>query len=178
MRMRTPLKIVLVGMPGSGKSTFGKALARQLNFAFVDLDETIENGESKSIREIFESEGEGRFRELETDYLGKVLYGVEGFVLSTGGGTPCFNDNMDLINEKSVSVYLDVTNEELLKRLLKDQAGKRPMFAGMDEGEMILKIKNLLAQREAYYLKAKIKLSGDDISTELLISELMSFFRN
>ncbi|PRY87887.1 shikimate kinase [Mongoliibacter ruber] len=176
--MRTPLKIVLVGMPGSGKSTFGKALAMQLNFAFIDLDEAIEKGESKTIREIFEVEGEGRFRELETLYLTKVISGVEGFVLSTGGGTPCFNDNMELINEQAVSVYLEVSHEELLKRLAKDQASKRPMFAGMDRGEIILKLKNLYAQREYFYRRAKIKLSGDDISTELLISELMSFFRN
>ncbi|TVP53022.1 MAG: shikimate kinase [Mongoliibacter sp.] len=176
--MRTPLIIVLVGMPGSGKSTFGKLLARQLNFVFIDLDEAIEAGENKSIKDIFMDHGEGRFRELETAYLKKVLRSAEGFVLSTGGGTPCFNDNMELINERAVSVYLEVSCEELLKRLSKDQTGKRPMFAGMDNGEIILKLKNIFAQREQYYIKSKIKLSGDDISTELLISELMTFFRN
>lgn len=176
--MRTPLKIVLVGMPGAGKSTFGKALAMQLNFAFIDLDDAIEKGEKKSIKEIFQNEGEGRFRELETIYLTKVISGVEGFVLSTGGGTPCFNDNMELINKEAVSVYLEVSIEELLKRLSKDQTDKRPLFKGMDSGEIVLKLKNIFAQREQFYLTSKIKLSGDDISTELLISELISFFRN
>lgn len=176
--MRAPLKIVLVGLPGAGKSTFGRQLARQLNFTFIDLDHLIEQETGKKISEIFAEEGEGKFRELESLYLSKVLEGIEGFVLSTGGGTPCFNDNMELINEKSVSVYLEVSLEELLRRLSKDQLGKRPMFAGLGQGEVILKLKNLLASRETYYLQAKIKLSGDDLSTEHLMSELMAYFRS
>jgi shikimate kinase len=176
--MRTPLKIVLVGMPGSGKSTFGKQLAQQLNFAFIDLDHVIEKESGKSIAEIFQQDGEGKFRELESLYLEKCLRGVEGFILATGGGTPCFNDNMDLINKESVSIFLDVSLNEIYLRLHKDQSGKRPMFAGLDEGEIILKLKNLLTEREGYYRQAKIKLSGDDISTEHLMSEIMSFFRN
>ncbi|MGY6743159.1 MAG: shikimate kinase [Cecembia sp.] len=176
--MRTPLKIVLVGLPGSGKTTFGKALAKQLNFAFIDLDQVIEQETGNTISQIFEQEGEGRFRELESIYLKKVLEGIEGFILSTGGGTPCFNDNMELINEKGVSVYLDVSLEEIIRRLGKDAFGKRPMFTNLGDGEAILKLKNLLAARENYYMQAKIKLSGDDISTEQLLSELMVFFRN
>ncbi len=176
--MGTPLKIVLVGLPGSGKSTFGKLLAMQLNFVFVDLDHFIEKSTGEKISDIFQNSGEGKFRELETEYLKQVLDGVEGFVLSTGGGTPCFNDNMELINQKAISVYLEVSLSEIQKRLYKDYGIKRPLFAGMDEGEMILKLKNLLAERRSFYDQAKIKLSGEDISTEHLVSELMSFFRN
>lgn len=176
--MRPPLKIVLVGMPGSGKSTFGRMLARELNFVFIDLDHLIEKEEGKLIKEIFEKEGEGKFRELETYYLNQALDNVEGFVLSTGGGTPCFNDNMDLINEKSISVFLDVPMEELQRRLTKDAASQRPMFFGMSTGEITLKLKDLMAIRSTYYDQAKIKLSGDDPSTELLMSELMNLFRN
>lgn len=176
--MGTPLKIVFVGLPGSGKSSLGKKLAKQLNFDFIDLDHLIEQETGKKISEIFAEQGEGSFRELESYYLKKVLDGVGGFVLSTGGGTPCFNDNMDLINEKAVSVYLDVPMEEVLRRLSGDQVGKRPLFAGLGQGEIILKVKNLLASREMYYLQSKIKLQGEDISPEMLISELMTFFRN
>lgn len=176
--MRPPLKIVMVGLPGSGKSSLGKQLAKQLNFVFIDLDHLIEQETGKKISEIFAEQGEGSFRELETIYLNKVLEGVEGFVLSTGGGTPCFNDNMDLINEKAVSVYLEVPLEEILRRLSKDQVGKRPLFAGLGQGEVILKLKDLLATREMYYLQSKIKLQGEDISPEMLLSELMTFFRN
>lgn len=176
--MKTPLKIVLVGLPGSGKSTFGEILAWQLNFTFIDLDQLIEKSTGKKISEIFQEEGEGKFRKLETEYLNQVLEGIEGFVLSTGGGTPCFNDNMELINQKAVSVYLDVSLNELFKRLYKDRLHNRPLFAGLDEGELILKLKNLLADRGFFYDQAKIKLSGEDISTEHLISELMTIFKS
>lgn len=174
--MRAPLKIILLGLPGSGKSTFGRTLARKLNFAFVDLDHVIEQETGRKIGEIFQQDGEGKFREIETQYLEKILKGVEGFVLATGGGTPCFNDNIDLINKHGISVYLDVRLEEVLRRLHKDETSKRPLFSGLEEGEMILKIKNLQADREHFYSQAKIKLSGDDISTEHLISELLGFF--
>lgn len=174
--MRTPLKIILLGLPGSGKSTYGRLVASRLNFAFVDLDQVIETETGKKIREIFQEEGEGKFRDIESHYLEKVLNNVEGFVLATGGGTPCFNDNMDLINQHGVSVYLEVSLEEIFTRLLKDKGGKRPLFAGLDEGEIILKLKNLLAEREHFYNQAKIKLSGDDVSAEHLISELLGFF--
>ncbi|AFL82828.1 shikimate kinase [Belliella baltica DSM 15883] len=176
--MRPPLKIVLIGMPGSGKSTFGRMVARELNFVFIDLDHLIEKGEGRLIKDIFEEEGEGKFREMETYYLNQALDNVEGFVLSTGGGTPCFNDNMDLINEKGISVFLDVPLEELQKRLTKDSASQRPLFFGMNTGEITLKLKDMMAIRGSYYDQAKIKLSGEDPSTELLISELMSFFKN
>ncbi|WP_373520515.1 shikimate kinase [Aquiflexum sp.] len=176
--MRTPLKIVLVGMPGSGKSTFGKKLAKQLSFVFVDLDQVIEKETGKSIEKIFAEEGEGKFRDLESFYLERCLSEIEGFVLATGGGTPCFNDNMDLINKESVSIFLDVSLNEIFHRLHSDHLGKRPMFAGLDEGEIILKLKNLEAERESYYQQAKIKLSGDNISTEHLMSEILTYFRN
>lgn len=176
--MRPALKIVLIGLPGSGKTTFGKKLAQNLNFTFIDLDELIEKETGKTIKSIFEEEGEGKFRELERLYLKKVLLGIEGFVLSTGGGTPCFNDNMDLINQHAASVYLDVPLQEIIKRLSRDSKGKRPMFSGLDQGERTLKLKNLLAIREQFYCQAKIKLSGEDISTEHLISELIEYFRS
>ncbi len=165
-------------MPGSGKSTFGRVLARELNFVFIDLDYLVEKEERRLIKEIFSEDGEGKFRELETKYLQQALDNIEGFVLSTGGGTPCFNDNMDSINEKAVSVFLDVPVESLHRRLTKDSASQRPLFLGMSAGEITLKLKDLLAVRGAYYDQAKIKLNGDDPSIELLISELMTLIKS
>lgn len=176
--MKQEVKIVLVGLPGSGKSTFGRNLARQLNFEFIDLDHLIEKEAHQKIPQIFQSIGEDGFREIETFHLKQVLNKDTGFVLSTGGGTPCFNDNMDLINNRAISVFLDVALSEIHARLRTDSSDKRPMFAGLDEAEMILKLKNLFAQRILFYDQAKIKLSGEDISTELMISELMAFFRS
>lgn len=163
-------KIVLVGMPGSGKSTLGKSLAVKLNWAFYDLDDLIEAKAGKAISEIFSSKGEGYFRKLETEVLEEVLDKKETFVLATGGGTPCFNENMDLINKKGVSVYLDVPLNNILDRLTNTQVAIRPLFASLDTPQIILKLKDMHSQRNAYYEKAKIKLRGEDSSPELLIA--------
>ena len=171
--MAKNLKVVLVGLPGSGKSTFGVQLARQLDLPFYDLDHLIESAYQMKISEIFSHFGEGKFREWETETLKEILAKSESYVLSSGGGCPCFNDNMDLINEQATSVYLDVPLEEISARLRASKANVRPMFKDMDQGEITLKLKSLLADRDYFYSQAKIKLSGEDFSTELLVSELI-----
>ncbi len=170
-------KIVLVGMPGSGKSTLGKAAAAQFNLDFFDLDDCIEQEAGAKITSIFEAHGEGYFRKLESQVLEQLLEAEQGFVLATGGGAPCFNKNMKLINQHAVSVYLDVPLNIILNRLTGAQVEKRPLFYGMDTGEVILKLKSMYEVRSPYYEKAKIKLSGEDISTELLVSEWMAFLK-
>lgn len=172
------LKVVLVGLPGSGKSTFGRQLAQALNFPFYDLDTMIEQRHQMKIPDIFSRWGEGKFRDIETETLEEALKWDRSYVLASGGGCPCFNDNMDRINEYGVSVYLDVSLEEISERLGGSKVQNRPMFQGMEGGEITLKLKSLLAEREQYYNQAKIKLSGSDFSTELLISELIHRLKN
>jgi shikimate kinase len=176
--MKKTLKVVLVGLPGSGKSTFGRQLAEHLKFPFLDLDLLVELKTQSKISEIFSIHGEGKFREIETQVLEEVLTNEESFVLATGGGAPCFNDNMELINLKSVSVYLDVPMISISNRIRSSKVQNRPMFQGLDQGEITLKLKNLLSQREIFYNQAKIKLSGDDFSTELLMYELINQLKN
>jgi shikimate kinase len=176
--MGKDLKIVLVGLPGSGKSTFGKQLASVLKFPYYDLDTLIEARSQMSISDIFSRYGEGEFRRQETEVLGNFLNREESYVLASGGGCPCFNDNMDLINEKSVSVYLDVPLEEISKRLGLAKAQNRPMFSGMDQSEITLKLKSLLVERDYFYRQSKIKLSGEDFSAELLVSELIRLLKS
>ncbi|MGM0945497.1 MAG: shikimate kinase [Bacteroidota bacterium] len=176
--MKNDLKVVLIGLPGSGKSTFGRQLALALHFPYYDLDTLIEERFSLKIPEIFSRYGEGRFREMETETLEEVLSWEKAYVLASGGGCPCFNDNMDRINEKAISVYLDVPLEEISERLEASKLQNRPMFQGMGSGEIILKLKSLQAQRDSYYRQAKIKLSGTDFSTELLFSELIHLLKN
>lgn len=176
--MSKNLKVVLVGLPGSGKSTFGRQLASELGFPFLDLDQLIEEKYLMRIPEIFSFYGEGKFREWESATLEQVLDRNSSFVLASGGGAPCFNDNMDLINSKSVSVYLDVPLESIASRLRSSKIQNRPMFQGLDQGEIILKLKSLLVSREFYYDQAKIKLSGEDFSAELLMYELINLLRN
>ncbi|MBN7812178.1 shikimate kinase [Algoriphagus sp. H41] len=172
------LKVVLVGLPGSGKSTFGRQLAQELSFPFLDLDHEVEVRSHMKIPEIFTTLGEGRFRQWETETLAELLREESSFVLATGGGAPCFNDNMDLINASSISVYLDVPLESISERLRVSKVQNRPMFQGLGQGEITLKLKSLLADRDSYYSQAKIKLSGDDFSAELLMYELINQLKN
>lgn len=172
------LKVVLVGLPGSGKSTFGRSLAATLKLPYYDLDHLIEERYRMKIPEIFTLYGEGKFRTWESETLELTLKKDESFVLASGGGCPCFNDNMDLINQNSYSVYLDVPLEEISGRLGGSKVQNRPMFSGLDQGEITLKLKSLLAQREYFYNQAKIKLSGEDFSAELLVSELISLLKS
>jgi shikimate kinase len=176
--MSKPLKVVLVGLPGSGKSSFGRYLSSVLNFNFYDLDQLVEEKNQIKIPDIFLKFGEGQFRNWETESLEWILNQDESFVLASGGGCPCFNSNMDLINSKAVSVYLDVPLEEISGRLGASKFQNRPMFLGLDQGEIILKLKSLLVERDWFYNQAKIKLSGEDFSAELLVSELIRLIRN
>jgi shikimate kinase len=172
--MNKPLKVVLVGLPGSGKSTFGKQLAKELDFPFLDLDQLIEERYQLKISDIFSIHGEGTFREWESLVLQDTLKQDRAYILASGGGTPCFNDNMDLINSQGISVYLDVPLGSISRRLQTSKAQQRPLFQGLDQGEITLKLKSLLVTRENFYNQAKIKLSGEDFSAELLLAELIS----
>lgn len=172
--MNKQLKVVLVGLPGSGKSTFGRQLAKEMGFPFLDLDQLIEERYQLKISEIFSRHGEGTFREWESLVLQDTLKQDRAYILASGGGTPCFNDNMDLINAQSISVYLDVPLGSISRRLQTSKAQQRPLFQGLDQGELTLKLKSLLVSREYFYNQAKIKLSGEDFSAELLLVELIS----
>lgn len=115
---------------------------------------------------------------METETLEEVLAWERPYVLASGGGCPCFNENMSRINDKAVSVYLDVPLEDISERLEASKIQNRPLFQGMGSGEVILKLKSLQAEREYYYNMAKIKLSGSDFSAELLLSELIHLLKN
>lgn len=172
--MSKGLKVVLIGLPGAGKTTFGKHLAKELNFPYFDSDGLIEQKYQMKIPMIFSVYGEGKFRDWESEALEDILKTDQSFVLSTGGGAPCFNDNMDLINSKGISVYLDVPLDVISQRLYSSKIQNRPMFEGLDSGEITLKLKSLIAQREYFYNQAKIKLSGEDFSAEYLMYELIN----
>lgn len=160
--MRLPDKIILIGMPGSGKTTLGEQIADSLSLPFFDLDSIIESKAGKSIKSIFEEEGEEYFRKVESDALKNFLSSHAKFILSSGGGTPCFFDNMDSIIDLATTVFIDVPETTLVERLNTTNIVERPLLLGEDLSE---KIKNTLAKRRAFYEKAHFTITGTNISS-------------
>lgn len=146
-------RIILIGYMGAGKTTIGKALAKELNLPFYDLDWYIESRMRKKVAEIFEEKGEEGFRKIEQNMLHEVAE-FEDVVISCGGGTPCFFDNMDYLNQQGDVVYLKGT-PEVLQAHLKMGKGVRPLLLGKNDEELKVFIAEQLQKREEYYLKAK-----------------------
>nr|WP_299801297.1 shikimate kinase [uncultured Maribacter sp.] len=162
------MKIVLLGYMGSGKSTVGRIVANHLNIKFLDLDDYIEEGEAMSIASIFEIKGEIYFRKKEIEYLNKIFSSEDSFVLSLGGGTPCFGTNMTFINEKTAnSFYLNVGINELFDRLVKEK-GHRPMISHLQDEELTEFIGKHLFERSYFYNQAHQKVkSNNNTPTEI-----------
>lgn len=158
-------------MPGSGKSTLGRQLAPALNSTFYDLDEQIVLQERQSIEAIFAKKGEDYFRNIERAVLKQALES-SNLVVSTGGGAPCFFDNMNLIKSNGQSIYLKVPLATLLARLNIGAETSRPMLKGKSEAELKLFLETKLAEREIFYNKADIILEGSNISIDSVLKEL------
>jgi shikimate kinase len=152
----SPMKIYLIGMPGSGKSTLGHQLADELLLPFVDLDKEIEQHEGKSIPEIFAEKGEDHFRQVESRLLREWAASGKSFVLSTGGGAPCFFNGIEVINQTGLSIFLDVPVKELLRRMA--QATDRPLLGTSDLSEKESRLLTLYENRISCYRQAKIIL--------------------
>ena len=145
--------IILIGYMGSGKTTVGRQLALSLGRTFYDLDWYIESRYRTTVTRIFAERGEAGFRELERAMLHEVAE-FEDIVLSLGGGTPCFFDNMDYINSVGETVYLKATPEVLTQHLLMGK-GKRPLIEGKTPEEMLAYIRESLREREPFYRRAQ-----------------------
>ena len=145
-------RIVLIGYMGSGKTTVGKALAKEIGLPFYDLDWYIESRMRKKVSQIFAERGEEGFRQIERNMLHEVAE-FEDVVISCGGGTPCFFDNMDYLNGQAQVVWLKADPEVLHKHLLMGK-GDRPLLKGKSPDELIQFIREQLEKREPYYSKA------------------------
>jgi shikimate kinase len=161
--------VILVGMPGSGKSSVGFILAKLMWRPFVDTDYYIIKREKKSIAEIFDEQGEDCFRKLERQTLLEIIESRLS-VIATGGGMPCFYDNMDVMNEFAVTVYLEVTPEKLFEHLKNNK--KRPLVKDKTPEELMNYINTSLEQRKQYYEKAKITVQVYDITPTQLAMNL------
>lgn len=146
-------RIILVGYMGAGKTTVGKALAKALNLQFYDLDWYIESRQHKTVPQIFAERGEEGFRKIEHNMLHEVAE-FEDVVISCGGGTPCFFDNMDYMNAQGDVIYLKAAPEVLYRHLLMGKT-ERPLLKGKSPEELISFITEQLAKREPFYNKAR-----------------------
>lgn len=150
------MKIFFTGMPGCGKSTFGRKVARELSLDFFDLDKEIIKEEQIPIIEIFESKGEDYFRKIESEILKEVSRSHDNFVMATGGGAPCFFDNIDFMNQQGQTIFIDTPIEIILERLSSRGIEKRPLIKKMGEENLFDGLTEKLKNRLPYYRKAKI----------------------
>lgn len=157
--------IILVGMMSSGKTTLGKKLAKALNYQFVDLDKLIEKDQGMEISGIFARHGENYFREVESRIL-KETSRQKGLVLASGGGTPCFFDNMEVIKAMGVSIFLDVPAKDLARRIENHGKDDRPILSGTTS--LLETLQNRITDRLPYYSQADFTLHGEIDLTHLL----------
>jgi len=155
--------IYLIGFMGSGKTTVGKRLAARLGFSFADTDKLFEAKHNCSISHYFEQHGEDAFRKEEAIVLKETIL-LENTVIATGGGTPCFHENMDLMLSHGICIYLEMSPKALYNRL-KNSQSQRPL---LQSDNLLKNIENLLSLREQYYKKAHITVSGLDVEIALL----------
>ena len=150
-------KFFIVGMPASGKSRLGKYISSMTDLCFIDLDLEIEKKLDSNVKDIFEIKGEKFFRKFETKTLKEIIESENDFILATGGGTPCFNENMSIINNSGVSIFIDVKREILHERISRND--KRPLLSGAVSLDK--KLSELYKERIEYYQKSKYHVSKD-----------------
>jgi len=167
-------KIFLIGFMGSGKTYWGSRWAAKYALPFIDLDKLVEERENKTIVQLFEQNGEEYFRQVETDCL-KNFPGDGPFIMSCGGGAPCFNDNMKWMNEHGTTLYLSAGPEFLYNRV-GEEKDKRPLLKNLAGSELLSFIEQKLKEREPFYRQAKIILPSGELNDNSLSSFLILNF--
>ena len=166
------MKIVLLGYMASGKSTIGREISKKLDMKFIDLDDYISKREKTSISEIFKVKGEIYFRRIESLYLSEILNSKDSFILSLGGGTPCYSNNMELIlNSEASSIYIKADIKTLASRLTAEK-NKRPLVADLEDDKLIEFVAKHLFERRFFYEQASITVHTEDKSIEEIITEI------
>lgn len=171
--------VFLTGFMASGKSTIGQILANTIGWRFYDLDLLIEEREGRKIKEIFETDGELYFRELETKILREVI-NFRKSVIALGGGTIAYRDNLNLIKESGQLIYLESSAEETYKRLRFKRDRPMMLFNGDDEPtyeQYINRIKELLNDRKKFYDQADIKFNTDNLTIGRSVDKLVSIIK-
>jgi len=156
------MNLILVGYMASGKSTIGKKLSKILDYNFIDLDDFIEENERLTVSEIFKTKGEIHFRKLEQSYLKQIVTQHKKSVIALGGGTPCFYDTMDWLNQddNTITIYLKTNLDILTKRLYLNKT--RPLISHLNNKDDLKDfIAKHLFERSFFYNKAKVVIKAD-----------------
>ncbi len=161
-------QVYIIGFMGSGKTTMGLKLASLLGWTFTDLDKSVEESTGMSIPEIFSLHGETWFREVESGMLRSFKCKTNS-VVSTGGGTPCFGENMDFMLETGLTLYLKLTPGQLKKRLSVSK-GERPLLKELSDEDLLKFIEEKLESREKWYSRAEITVDGFNVNVKRVYS--------
>jgi shikimate kinase len=165
------MRIFLIGFMGSGKTHWGRLLSVKLNLPFFDLDEQVESHEGKPIPEIFSESGEEHFRLIEKDALHIITESHDSFVMACGGGSPCYFNNIEYMNQSGITVWLNTPIDILFQRLLKEK-DTRPLLKGLTEEQLKRFIGKKFADRKIFYEQAEIILDEESLELESLIETI------
>ncbi|MBW2961254.1 shikimate kinase [Mesonia aestuariivivens] len=173
------MKIALCGYMASGKSTVGQLVAEKLNLEFIEIDLEIQKKENLSIAEIFSQKGEIYFRKQENLALKRILKNSKNAVISLGGGTPCYANNIELLkaDQDLDLVYLKLTAENIKNRLWLEEKNKRPLLSHLSEEKLEEYIRKHLFERQFYYLQSDFKIDANFKSVEQLSDEIIYLFK-
>ncbi|WP_299133985.1 shikimate kinase [uncultured Tenacibaculum sp.] len=169
------MRIFFLGYMASGKSTIGKIVAKKYDLPFIDLDDYIEKKENKTVSEIFQSKGEIYFRKKENEYLKELVEAEDNFVLSLGGGTPCYGNNMDLItkSKNTISFYLRASISTIINRL-KSEKEQRPLVANLKNEDLNEFVAKHLFERSYFYNQAKHTIAIDTKEIDEICNDIYS----
>ena len=165
------MKIFLIGFMGSGKSHWGRLLSQKLSIPLFDLDAQVEEYAGKSIAEIFATEGEEHFRMQEKDVLHIITESHESFVMACGGGSPCYFNNIEYMQQAGTTVWINTALEILFQRLVKEKE-KRPLIKELSDEQLKSFISKKFADRKIYYEQADIKMDDEPVQLEKLIEKI------
>ncbi len=166
------MKIFIIGYMGSGKSKTADALSKLLKLSLIETDQEVEKLEGKTISEIFNSAGQDYFRELEKQIL-RATEKVDAAIISTGGGLPCYNDNMEWMNKHGITIYLEANPGLLFHRLSSSKSG-RPLIENLNDVELMEQISGHLAIRSSIYKKAHISVNAASLNVKLLAEKIQA----
>ena len=165
------MRIYLIGFMGSGKTHWGRLLSQKLSIPFFDLDAQVEEHAGKSIAEIFAKDGEEHFRMQEKEVLHIITESHESFVMACGGGSPCYFNNIDYMNQSGATVWINTAVELLFQRLLKEKE-KRPLIKDLSDGQLKNFIIKKFSDRKIYYEQANVTIDEEPVQLEKLIEKI------